>query len=564
MRIEEAAKLAKLLSSKKNICVEMDANGRAWTDLRGDKYVIGLPVPADGRMDKYIHGYLDHETGHVKWTDFEEVKSLSWQVKETLNIYEDEYVERKMGELYPGAKDNLRELALKVFDCKVPPFLKDALQNNEVLDIDSMHILANYTLLYTRRARLVPEFASHAQNMRKILLAKLGDDTLAESADKLLDEECNSTQDSKRLACLWSFLMDKYEKLIPQLEAQENNKNSNEQESGDSSPGEEAGDDDAEDTTGDDQDNASNRQRAGKAGGDKSVQDIIESLEEASDNEFVSEVGDAMTKTLGMDSLSNYTATTEMEIFNTQNGYEVTRYNKCDWSKGRGNLRDSISVMAARITRTLIPLLQHESYKPARPDYSGKALAKRRLYKVPTGCSDVFMTKAIQRQVDTDIKILCDISYSMDEKGKMDMAALGLLAIYKALNGQRGITVEVGYFDHNFSMADDADLRKYITVRPSGYTEMGKGMLKTLGKFRNPHKRKIMIVLTDGETSDVRLACAAIRMAMKDGVEIYGLGMMSSALDGYHMPHVNVYKSSEIPDAMVSLLKNAMIKRRAA
>lgn len=166
MRFEEAAKLAKLLASKKNIRVQMDGAGRAWTEFRGDEYLIGLPVPADGRFDKYIHGYLDHETGHVKWTDFELMKYLNFDAMELLNIYEDEYVERKMGELYPGAKDNLRELALKIFKCKVPDYLLNALKDGTI-DSGRRMALAKYTLLYVRRARLVPEFADHANAMRK-------------------------------------------------------------------------------------------------------------------------------------------------------------------------------------------------------------------------------------------------------------------------------------------------------------------------------------------------------------------------------------------------------------
>lgn len=83
------------------------------TGAKTDGQTIYLPasLPADDtEIETMIRGYLDHEVGHIKHTDFSLPLVEIVLIHTLTNIVEDIRIEQKVGFEYPGCAVNLREL----------------------------------------------------------------------------------------------------------------------------------------------------------------------------------------------------------------------------------------------------------------------------------------------------------------------------------------------------------------------------------------------------------------------------------------------------------------------
>src|SRR5919197_3140364 len=103
--------VASALGRKYGISVEIGGS-EALTD--GEKIILPS-LPADHPMAALLaYGYLDHEAGHVRLTDFADVQadlSAASDLKHALwNIFEDIRIEKAMGQIYPGCRINLERL----------------------------------------------------------------------------------------------------------------------------------------------------------------------------------------------------------------------------------------------------------------------------------------------------------------------------------------------------------------------------------------------------------------------------------------------------------------------
>lgn len=112
IRLVESAveRTARLLSQQFGIRVvwqhgECKTNGKII-------YLPTLPDDAPDELLAAVHGYLDHETAHILFTDFESIKNSANVPNESqmhcINVIEDFRIERKLGSIFPGSPLNLR------------------------------------------------------------------------------------------------------------------------------------------------------------------------------------------------------------------------------------------------------------------------------------------------------------------------------------------------------------------------------------------------------------------------------------------------------------------------
>lgn len=178
--------LSKAISAKHGVDVRFAHLATARCVYKDGRYMIELPLSAASDADLLYRGYIDHEVGHVRFTDFD--KDLPDGVAGDLaNVFEDEYVERRMGALFPGSKINLRDLARSIFT-------EDHVRR--ALDGDALSQLFAFAL-YHRRSLLDPELGKW-NDMIDDALRELG-----APVDAMLDkvkEPSNSTEDNIRLA----------------------------------------------------------------------------------------------------------------------------------------------------------------------------------------------------------------------------------------------------------------------------------------------------------------------------------------------------------------------------
>ena len=113
MKTSELIMLARTMSAQYNVRVIVEEKGAAtaWDD--NGRATIILPMETDA--DKALcRGYLDHEIGHVRFTDHS--LDIPHTCHEAWNIFEDVWIEERMGKCFKGAARNLKTLETRVFD----------------------------------------------------------------------------------------------------------------------------------------------------------------------------------------------------------------------------------------------------------------------------------------------------------------------------------------------------------------------------------------------------------------------------------------------------------------
>lgn len=86
-----------------------------FNEVTGEPVKVCLPyLPDDASEDLIlsVQGFLDHEVGHLLFTDRKALLEIAHdaQLLEMQNIFEDPFVERKMRERFPGSRENFNRL----------------------------------------------------------------------------------------------------------------------------------------------------------------------------------------------------------------------------------------------------------------------------------------------------------------------------------------------------------------------------------------------------------------------------------------------------------------------
>lgn len=110
--------IAQMLGRKRGIRVVIEGQ-RAFTDFQ----TITIPAlpPDDVLAGVYAHGFIDHESGHLRYTDPAILKPAGL-LGLLLNLLEDIRIEQALGRAYPGSRQNLAVLmtALEAQQSVVP------------------------------------------------------------------------------------------------------------------------------------------------------------------------------------------------------------------------------------------------------------------------------------------------------------------------------------------------------------------------------------------------------------------------------------------------------------
>ncbi len=117
----------------------------------GKKIIIPAIEETGEKYLTYLRGYIDHEAGHVRFTDDGvDIKGLGPLERHLWNIFEDCFVERRMSRAFIGCGANLRRLVLEIFD------------KDDELATDMPGLAVNYCLIRARAVD-VPALESRAK-----------------------------------------------------------------------------------------------------------------------------------------------------------------------------------------------------------------------------------------------------------------------------------------------------------------------------------------------------------------------------------------------------------------
>lgn len=199
---ESIGKIVSLLTNKSIKVTQRGSKAYVQYDSRsGAIKLLNIPYMPDDASDEFVaavQGFLDHEVGHVLFTDSKimpELRKASAKVKNLANVLEDVYIERKMTQAFDGSIGNLNSVRRFYLDRIAKPKIAEALASGDA------NAAAGYAGLIQFRAwggqKMAEQFLQDNPDIAKLnekLAAKLG----TELIDKI--KKANSSKECLQLA----------------------------------------------------------------------------------------------------------------------------------------------------------------------------------------------------------------------------------------------------------------------------------------------------------------------------------------------------------------------------
>ena len=570
MPVDSVGILAGLMSQQYRIHIEVGGE-EAYTAISKDGQVTihlpGLETDADNYID-YLRGYIDHEVGHVRYTKHDllsEVfrsskggRHLPTMTKNIWNVFEDTYVERCMAEDYLGCGRNLRQLQRLVFKKDAEPPSLD--NTNQALAVAAR--ICNY-ILYEHRARafseLVPYVARHAEALEEVcpgMVAKLA--TVLDEAWVNNDSTEHNMESAKKVVEVifegysWPSEFNGTEQLESALYPY--NKDSFGS-AGSSSDSDSDSDSDSGGTT------------------DIDSQAIMEVLAAAQSKE--EETGRPVYNISNKLTIGSDTGINEALNDAAMEGSMVAAPASTDIHEGRREhycrdlpvfMKSEALRVTARLASQLQALLQAYVMNRGGAFRRGR-LDSNKLARIAVNNPKVFQQRVEQRAINTEIIILADMSGSMSGR-RAKVLSEGLYALTHAIYPIKGVTIAAyGFAGSRFIPILEMGERphdKFLLSCEDG-TICGSMSLKALSRFGwTSDKRRIFIVMSDGDTFDDDLFKLALKKARKAGIEVVGIGVESKAMQDYvdKDEYVYVNRVSDLPSQFFTVLRDKLIRGR--
>ncbi|EQB4333709.1 hypothetical protein ACYJ2D_003804, partial [Providencia stuartii] len=176
--------VANVLAGKFDISIKFTTDEAYCGVSESGKYEIGIPYTTDTSFGNILLGFLLHEIGHAKFTDFSFVAQTGNKYISVLeNICEDIWIESKLEHVYGGAKYYLDAVRQHVFTEK--PI-------NSVISIEEkITFFINYVLLHGR-SKYNGVVVNNINDL-KLQFISIFTKTISDKVDRLLEMVLLST-----------------------------------------------------------------------------------------------------------------------------------------------------------------------------------------------------------------------------------------------------------------------------------------------------------------------------------------------------------------------------------
>ena len=592
----------------------------AWCRKDKDGYVLQVPFSPYMTEEqwRYLRGYIDHECGHVKFTDFETYTNMyrsvvadclrykpgaSVTLKDFLhdyasmviNILEDVRIERLMGIDFPGSRTNLNTLSEYLFkDCcsvsmmmgkgmagrlysllfmRVRSLINPALEESAQLLYDDMKAdvqVENYTE-YTRHLDAVWGIGDIFVQDWNVECAAL---EFIRIVIEVLEDYTNTTKGTRN------------------RKSSGNTSNSSAGGTGDSSDGD-TGDSSDGDTGDSSKDAHASRkksvtisaktvssmaadlydmQRDDKGNVSRrfldAVRDMTDSLE---DNNQISDADLAF-----MDAMFSHTAKrldtlldkTKMNALADGKPVYITGCSRVQALSPEQ--RGDMDVVMYNLYGRLADVLQTMTMVRHSTGMCGARLDARVLHRTSVGDGRIFSKKVQRLRRVTEVALLFDASGSMSltEYGKSnnnEMAQCMALGCFKALRALPGVKSSLSGFSNGemFVMSDYGGPVHEVILSAIGGTPLGASLVELTSQFSDgPDVRRIILFFTDGFPDNVGSVTMALNLAKRSGIEVYGIGLQTKAIHTFMDSDHSIIVNSihELAGGMCDMLRKGMVR----
>ena len=502
-------------------------------------HLPSLPMDCEPELLALARSFVDHESGHIRHTDFSVLKAANLDPV-TFNLFnclEDWRVEKKLSGIFPGCRRNLNWLIRRFFVEQAQPRAGDDSPALTVLD---------YVLL-TVRAWDVDEVTPARQ--KSAIIIEQHFPSLREALDVILAKvyiHCPDTTAAVEYARQIGQCIRQWE--LPQPTAT---------------------------TKCTDKDGQGDMPQLTKEGTDLASQIDLQSepvqplralsalplkaLFHAEAQDLPQQLGEIMASELANSSVESASDALTVAVEGTRQATPLPAEQKLQ------ALQTSIALR----TR-LQGFLQAQTQRRCSIGRRGNLHANS-LHRLQVGNARVFQKESVQPGLNTAVHILLDVSGSM-AGAPINFANRACFAVATALSHIRGVTPAVTAFPavtetnsvfpimrHGQAVPDMFDLRA------SGGTPLAGAVwwvLQTMLPLKE--RRKMILVITDGMPDNPLAANNAIGVAQKLGFEVYGLGIRDEHIT-HLLPHTSKVVN-DLPDlvpAMFAMLQAALLKGSA-
>lgn len=587
-------------------CRVVFSGKQAYTD--GD--TINLPALPHGvtltnEQVRIMRGYVDHEAGHLRHTDWNDAKKFFDQckkdnmplLKDVANVVEDIRIEDRVMQEYSGSKKNLSATAENIYKNYV-----DAIASGE-MDLSNEALQVITALQIMGREDYAGEYSD---KLMDILPEKIKE---VASEFARMSRECETTQDAINLA-------KKIYEYINQFE----DKTQQEQELPGNGDGEGTQAPDLDmDNLGDEPSRRSNSERDWS---DSDQRDLVKASKSGSTKNIPK---DAMpTRSQGRikdspeedingwpnlpewkgDHNANYKvfSTERDEVFsrksvNKRSCPRKEQFESVDptpYNEKLGEMQSHVHVMKARLQRVL-------ASKEARDWDAARQMGRldsKRLTAAYNRSPSVYKVRKDREELDTAVHLMIDLSGSMHGQ-KAIMATKSVIAFAECLEGSP-ISYQISGFyngrdvpgDHSGMYHRYEELNLFVFKGWRDRLHDVKPIVGSIEEFVGgnnsdqcaiewayqelrvqPNKRKVLMVFSDGHPachtdygrdSLVKNLRARIEELQKTNVECIGVGIHSEAVEEIYPRHALVTDLNDLSGVVFKQLSDVLLKGKVS
>jgi len=554
--------------------------------------VIVLPVlPDDPKVTDVAWGYLAHEAAHVRYTDFSADRHENSEVRLSLqNRIEDVRIERNLGQEYPGTIRTLEQAILWIAHER--PYVPDRNKPTELLLMHVTHKL-RYEVLGQQFQALAEQTD---QAMREAfpkgvitrLHALLADVPalqstsevihLAERILAMLKEEQEREQERKKQKGENSASKGKDQTQrgrgkgkSPPSDPSESDTDNDATSSEASERGEQgstSGKDDADSEPPEDgrQDTPSASSEENDPASDEAIQNIASVLGAGAGDvpkdvfaEIAERLGVEANKEMRRAGVAAVMPQEEMAGSNAALNQQVLSRVRADSNRLRSQLTGLVQSEA-----------QERDYRKDR----GRRLDTKALHRLRLNDFRVFRHRDETQAPNTAFHLLVDASGSMSdmvEDGScrcIDLALDSAVAVSIGLSTIAGVNAAVTAFPGHGRNTVQVLQRHGERIRqvagrfvqnPRGSTPLYQALWYATSRLlAQPEPRKVLLVLTDGAPDDPGAVADLMPRLERGGIECYGIGIGTMAVENLFRKHHVINKTSELREALFTIARAAL------
>jgi nitric oxide reductase activation protein len=521
----------------------------AFTD--GERIVIPTANPDDPHYQQIAWGYLAHEAAHIRHTNFDMVQKASSKPirKALLNIIEDVRIENELAKDYPGTRRSISQVI------------------EYMVDTQQM---------------CVPEQLEPASNLQAWLLFRLRCHFLGQKAltplYQAVDERVRQLFPAVAMSRLSAMLTavpslastGEVLKLVDAIVAMLEEESRPPQDESDADSGNDIGQDASNDSN-----NSSDSQTPEK---DLSATEDFAETGDSDNSDQADNLRQALEASAAQFEPDTFAQVAEVLSEQAEGHQGVTPLSLPQAEQAMLGDEAILTLSAsesAQIRARLRGMVQSSQDNRNHAKRQGLRVATHRLAASQAGESRLFIQRQPRIAPNAAVHLLVDISGSMGKpigegnRKYFHVANEAALALAMALEGIPGVVPAVSYFPGIHQEVSIALLPKQsvrhraacFDQKPRGCTPMAQAMWFAANSLlAQKQKRKLMIVLTDGDPDDWAATHDIVDRCRRSGFELLGIGIQTRSVERFFPQSIVINDVKDLKRELFEVTQQLLIQ----